>query len=31
MKKFGTDQLIFALLVGAFILGIVIYRFYFML
>ncbi len=31
MKKFSTDQLIFALLVGALIFGIAIYRFYFML
>jgi hypothetical protein len=31
MKKFATDQLIFALLVGILILGIAIYRFYFML
>jgi hypothetical protein len=31
MKKFSTDQLIFALLVGALVLGIAIYRFYFML
>jgi len=31
MKKFSTDQLIFALVVGALVLGIAIYRFYFML
>ena len=31
MKKFSTDQLIFALLAGALVLGIAIYRFYFML
>jgi hypothetical protein len=31
MKKFSPDQLIFALLVGAFVLGIAVYRFYFML
>jgi hypothetical protein len=31
MRKFSTDQLVFALLVGAIIFGIAIYRFYFML
>ena len=31
MKKFSTDQLIFALLLGAVILGIAVYRFYSML
>jgi hypothetical protein len=31
MKKFAADQLIFALLVGILILGMAIYRFYFML
>ena len=31
MKKFSREQLIFALLVGAIILGITIYRYFFML
>jgi hypothetical protein len=31
MKKFSTDQMIFALLVGAIILGIAFYRYFFML
>jgi hypothetical protein len=30
MKKFSTDQMIFALLVGAIILGIAIIRYFFM-
>jgi hypothetical protein len=30
MKKFSTDQLIFALLVAAFIFAIAIYRYFFM-
>jgi hypothetical protein len=30
MKKFSTDQLIFALLVGAVIIGIALYRYFFM-
>ncbi len=29
MKKFSSDQMIFALLVGAIILGITIYRYFF--
>jgi hypothetical protein len=30
MKKFSIDQLIFALLVGAVIFGIAVYRYFFM-
>jgi hypothetical protein len=30
MKKFSTDQMIFVLLVGAIILGIAFYRYFFM-
>jgi hypothetical protein len=30
MKKFSREQMIFALLVGAVILGITIYRYFFM-
>jgi hypothetical protein len=30
MKKFSRDQMIFALLVGAVILGIMIFRYFFM-
>jgi hypothetical protein len=30
MKKFSTDQMIFGLLVGAIILGIAFYRYFFM-
>ena len=30
MKKFSREQMIFALLVGAIILGITIYRYFFM-
>ena len=31
MKKFNRDQMIFALLVGAVILGITLFRYFFML
>jgi hypothetical protein len=30
MRKFSSDQIIFALLVGAIIVGITIYRYFFM-